>query len=384
MGGILLKNLEMEYLINLYSSKTMRRLSGNVKKAYKHCLCGIFLNIISGYHRTAGQEANIKLAEQIGRLIIKPKEIEDLFELVIKNNVYTSLRVKGFKEPFDDKFLNNCISFMRDKLNELNSKNICLFQAKEICQLVDLKKFFKMDFISEFHWLEFNIIKGLIVTVPECIIFNDLKVQWNNYIEVKTYLDKEWKKVKTMEDELEYFRNEINREKMYEFGTLYRSLVFLSVSFVESYLYNLFCCIREIDISGKELIKDILKIDMIQDTQIIEDVLYVLFPDLKEHVGSLYKEYKTINDYRNRYVHASPLIDRSDNTPHLKPLLDTDQNRLIDFLQTSVDLVTKIQSNLPKSLNLLFWWYNDEIIFKEFKKIELTNEKARINRIEYK
>lgn len=375
--------LEIEYLSGLYSSKTMRQLSGTVKTAYKHCLCGIFINIITGQHRTSSQEANTILAEQIRKLIIKPKEIEGVLNLMIKPNLNKSLIEHGFKLPFDDNFLNNCISFMRDKLKELQSEDISLFQAKEISKLVDINKFFGLDFVSEFHWIEFNIVRGMVITVPEAIIFNDLKVEWNKYIETYTYLHQEFEKIGTAEDEFEFYKNEINREKMYELGTLYRGLVFLSVSFVESYLYNLFCCIREIDISGKESIQHILNVDMIQDTQIIENVLYKLFPDIKNNIDDLYQKYKTINNYRNRYVHASPLVDRSSNTPHLKPLLDIKRERLLDFLQTSTDLVLKIQNNLPQNLNLLFWWYNDEIKFFDFKKISLTNTNSRINKVDY-
>lgn len=354
-----------------------------MKNAYKYCLCGIFLNIITGQHGTFSQKANIELIEKIRKLIIKPKEAEDVLNLIIKPNVHKSLTEQGFNPPFDNNFLNNCISFMRDKLQELQAEGVCLFQAREMSRLLEINKFFTMDFVSEFHWIEFNIVKGMVVAVPEAIIFNDLKVEWNNYIDTYTYLQLEMEKVETTEDEFEYYKNEINRGKMYELGALYRGLVFLSVSFVESYLYDLFCCIREIDVSGKESIQNILNVDMVQDTQIIENVLYKLFPDIKNRIESLYQKYKTINNYRNRYVHASPLVDSSNNTSHLKPLLDINRERLIDFLQTSIDLVLKIQDNLPQNLNLLFWWYNDEIKFLDFKKINLTNVNARINKVKY-
>lgn len=122
---------------------------------------------------------------------------------------------------------------------------------------------------------------------------------------------------------------------------------------------------------------------MIQDTQIIDDILFVLFPELEEEIRDPYEIYINNLNHRDRYVHASPLIDKSNNSPHLKPLLDINEARLIEFLQNSIDIVLKIEENLPRELKLLFWWYNEEIIFSNLNKIELTYNKAQINKMSY-
>lgn len=374
---------ELDYLIELFSSSIIRTMSGNKKRVYKYSLCGIFINIIIGNHKLGGQISNFQFIEGIRKSKLNRDEYRQLLEFTAKPNVHKSFDENGFIKPYNDALINNIIAFMRDKLNTLKDSRVCLFHAKELSQFLDINAFFKFDFVSGFHWVEFGLVNGLVVTIPEGIIFNDLKVQWNSFIDTHLELRMEHSKVFSPDEEFEFYKDEKNREKQYKWGAIYRNLIFLGVSFVESYLYDLFCCIREMNIDNKDQIAGILKEDKVQDAQIIEQVLYKLYPDLKGQIEDLYKRYKTINDYRDRYVHASPLIDSSNNTSHLKPLLDLDVKQLCEFLQVCLDLVKQIDDFLPKQLNLLFWWYNEEIIFADFKKISLTNSDARINKIDF-
>lgn len=373
---------DLDKLIDLYSSKTIRTMTSLPKKIYKKSLIGISIMILCGKHNTYDQDKNLNFINTIKKNIYKKDELEQIYDKV-QNIVNKSLSNSHFKKPYDDEFTDKIIFFMRRKLLELREEDISLFQAKELSGFLNFKRFFSINSIHDYTWIELELSRGLIPTFPEMIIFNDLKVFWNKYLDILEVIDSFYFDEKFINNNLNYLSMPVNREKHYELGALYRNLVFLSVSYVESYLYHLFCLIREVEIEEKSKVSRIVKKDMIQDTEIIEKVLFVLYPNLEKEISDLYTKYKCILKHRDRYVHASPLIDKSNNSPHLKPLLDINTDRLIIFLQTSIDIVLKIDSNLPKELKLLFWFYNDKINFKNLEKIELTNHRAKINEMDY-
>lgn len=344
---------ELDNLIELYSSSNIRTMSGINKKVYKKSLIAITINIFSGTHVTFGQSQNLNIINNILLRKYNKEEMKKLHD-EISNIVDSTLKKSNFRAPFDEDFTNECIEFMRKRLSQLKEDNISLFQARELSKIIDIKKYFSIESMSEFIWIEFDLIRGLIPTFPEMIIFNDLKVFWNKYIDTIEHISSEQAKVAFKNNPLKYLGYEKNREKHYELGTLYRSLIFLAVGYVESYLYNLFCTIRETDIYGKNKVSTIINKDMVQDTQIIEDVLLVIFPKMAGEISELYKKYKIILNHRDRYVHVSPLIDKSNNSSHLKPVLDINKDRIAEFLQTSIDLVKKLIGAYLKNFNFYF------------------------------
>ncbi len=369
---------EMDYMVNLVSRDTLNTMSGKQKLAFKYCLCAIFINIIIGAHYTRSQEINISKAEDIRKL---PRKLTD-FEGLIENIsviVNRSLERYYFKKPYDVIFLDNIIAFLRNSLKDLQQNQVSLFQAKEISTFIDIKKFFCPS-ISNHHWIEFGLMRHLIITVPELIIFNDLKVQWNYYVEIRDALKKEQESISSRKAEFEFFKMKETREKIYKLSALYRMLIILCVSFVEAYLYDVFYCIRESDMINKDKIKDVLYKKKIEDNQIIKQVIYPLFPHIKDDIDNFFEEYKKTIKYRDRYIHASSFIDQSTNISELEPLVNFHEEQLIQSLQTSVNLIKKLDELLPEQLKLLFWWYDDEIKFDEFNKLKLTNEKSQINR----
>lgn len=281
---------EIDYLVNLVSRDTLNAMSGEQKLAFKYCLCAIFINIIVGAHYTRGQEINISKAEDIRKLPRKLTDFEGLIE-DISVIVNRSLERNNFKKPYDVNFLDNIIAFLRNRSKDLQQNQISLFQAKEISTFLDIKKFFYPS-ISNHHWIEFSLIRHLIMTVPEFIIFNDLKVQWNYYVEIRDLLKKEQERISSRKGEFEFFKRKETRETIYKLSALYRILIILCVSFVEAYLYDVFYCIRESDVINKDKIKDVLDKKKIEDNQIIKQVIYPLFPYIKDNIDNLFDEYK--------------------------------------------------------------------------------------------
>lgn len=380
------------FLSDLISSRTLKKMTGKHKKVYKCTICGLFVNIIYGKNDTKEQMDIISKLKLIQKLPRKKTNF-DLLLNEISKIVHSSLEKSHCKKPYDDEFMDNVIGFLRNRLREMKDDGISLFQIKEISQILDMNKFYGLSCLEDHHWVEFSMNRHIIITFPEYILFNDLKVQWNYYIDVRANLLSSQANIKSRKDEYEYLKNEQNRADLFSSGALQRTLIVSCVSFVEAYLYDLFLSIKESNLPNKHEIESILKIRKIQDIEIIDRVLFYLFPELKQNADMIdfFERYKLIIGTRDRYIHASAFINTSSNKSDLEPLLNLDENSLVESLQLSVDFVKKINELLPEELKILFWMdsdqngngYNSGINFNEFSKLSLTNSKSNFNQRDY-
>jgi len=373
---------DVDYLLDILSRNNLNLMSGKHKQAYKICLCAIFLNTITGRHYTYVQEVAIKKAADIAQYPRKLLNTEQLLK-ELSDIVNRSMRNMHFKIVLSEKTVNEIIVFFRKRLHELKEEKISLFPAKELDAFVDMKKFFSSASISNHHWIQFSLLGRLTISVPECFIFNDLKVQWNLYIDTRFELKQQSGKIDSSKDKFNFHKDPLSRSKLYTLSAIYRILIILSVSFVESYLYNLFYCIKHDNSLNKEDIADILCTKKVEDTQIVELVLFKIFPNIKNNLTNIYSHYKTINKYRNRYIHASSFLDPSNGKSELQPLLELSDDKLVDSLQTALDFVNEIDKQLPENLKLLFWKYEENIQFNNFEKIPLFNSESSIDKINY-
>lgn len=374
---------ELKHLIEMVSKDKLDTMSGKQKLAYRYCLCAIFINIIAGAHYTKGQERNISLANEVTKL---PRKQTNFAELAVElsKTVDSSFEQNGFVKPYDGQMINRVVVFFRSRLQELMKEGISLIQAKEVSGFLDVKDFYSYPFIGEHHWLEFTLHRHLTLTIPEGIIFSDLKVQWNTFVELWGLFHRSQEGVISREDEFNFYNQEQTRENMYKLVATFRTLIILSVSFVEAYLYNLFYCIKEVDFPEKLKIKEVLGYKKIEDTQIVRQVIYILFPEIQQAVDTLFGRYKQTVEYRDRYIHASAFVDQSDNSSELEPLLKFDLRTLVTSLQNSIDFVREVDKLLPSNLQILFWWYDDEINFSQLEKLQLTSSLSPMNRNQYR
>ncbi|WPC43360.1 hypothetical protein [Clostridium sp. JS66] len=373
---------EIDFLQNIIGRERLNKMSGKQKLVYKYCICSMFINLITGNHYTEAQKISIQKADEVMKLPRKQTNFDGIIAR-ISSIVNSSLEKNYFKPPYDEDFLNNIIKFFRERLKELKEKKKSLFLVSEFSRYIDLKKHFNIEAVSNHHWIEFSLLRGFMLTIPECIVFSDLKVQWNFYIDIKSKLEAERKLLFSEKEIFEYYKKEDTRENLYKLAALHRSLIFIGVSFVEAYLYNLFYCIKNTYIEGKEGIKDLLEMKKIEDEQIVKQVIYHLFPSSQEVLMESFSKYKKVIKYRDRYVHASPFIDHSTGICETQPLLNLNYNQLVEYLQVCIDFVHKIDNILPNKLKLLFWWYNETINFENFEKISLVNKDSRINKTYY-
>lgn len=316
-----MKSNEVVFLKELFSRKTLNTMSGNKKKAYKYSLCGIFINIIGGNHSTSGQEDNIGLALYIKDSRLSKKEYETIGKMAWYN-VETSFERHHYKKPYNDDLVNEIIAFTRNRLDEIEEKEVSLFQAEKIKKIINYKKYTGYPSLRDYHWFEFDIYRGIFPTIPQMIIFSDLKVHWNIYIELRDRFHEIDKDVVTHKDMFVAITSEESREYQHKFSAMQRNLVFLAVTFVETCLYDLFYNIKFSNFPEKSKVSSILGLSKINDKTIVEDIIYKLYPERKVELELLYDKYKEILHYRDRYVHASPFVDEANHTSQLQPLLE--------------------------------------------------------------
>jgi hypothetical protein len=375
-GGIIMSDKRIEYLLNLMDNKTtLKKLSGYNKKAYQYILCGIFINIINGHNDKYFQYDLYYKAEEIinfkGKLPLE-------YVVPIISAVQTSMHNNFIRSSEDPETPKNIIAFFRNKLKDLkNGKS--LSQAIEYEEIMDIKGFMKqrgVPYLQGHHWLDFNLENGLTHTTPVFILLNDLKAQWNNYID----LDKKfYELVDKFRDNIDFFEF-INIKEVAELrlaiNALYRTMIFTAVTFVEAYLLEVFLNIKMSFSDEDGVIKALENDDNITDKEIVQRVIYKLFPDIKGKVHHLYKEYKKILDYRDRYVHASAFKEEHSNLSKLQYLLDFNENMVMKNLTTCISLIKNIDDNLPNEIKSLYWWERlPHIDFSKKEKISLLSLK---------
>ncbi|MEH7255754.1 hypothetical protein V7111_26970, partial [Neobacillus niacini] len=366
----------------LFSSKALKPMSGSKKKAYKYYLCGIFLNLVGGYHTTSGQKQNISLALYIKNTKLNRQDYEDLSELAWQN-LELDFEKNKVKKPYDDNLINTILAFTRVRIDEIEEKGVSLFQAEQIKGIIDYHEYTGHPSLRDFHWFEFDINRGIFPTIPQMIIFNDLKAHWNVYIDLMNQFSGIKKKVVTHKERFDAITDKGHREFEHKLGAMQRNLVFLAVTFVEACLYDFFYNIKSGNLPEKEKVISVLELKKTNDKTIVEDIIYKMYPEVKIEVEPLYAKYKEVLHYRDRYVHASPFIDESSNTSQLQPLLEIRKSKAIDFLQDSYNFINKINEILPDHFKILFWMFDKVVDFYKEETMPLTNEGSRLSKHAY-
>lgn len=215
-------------------------------------------------------------------------------------------------------------------------------------------------------------------TIPEMIIYNDLKVHWNLYLELLAEQD-ENKKHLNHQERFEMITDVKSRELLNKIGGVQRNLVFLSVTFVEACLYDFFYNLKLGNHEETKEVNDVLKEKKINDKQIVENIIYKLYPEEVEKIKPHYAKYKEVLNYRDRYVHASPFMDESRHISHLQPLLQVTRNKTIEFLQYSYDFICQVDDILPDKYKILFWMFDNEVNFCNEEPLPLTNDQSRLS-----
>ncbi|MGM1048119.1 MAG: hypothetical protein ACQEXX_18530 [Bacillota bacterium] len=370
---------------DMISRKEISMLSGKQKQAYKWTLCALIINILKGKNMQHGQIQNFKIAKRIHKI---PRKIgiTDTDLKFLRDQVINSLKINNFKKPYSEETPDRLISFLREILKDMTKSNRTMIPAYEVDNIFDIEKTYHPlgMAVRKFHWFDFDFNRGLIPTYPTLIIFSDLKIHWNTYVEKYLSLIERDSKIIHAFERTAFETNEKTREERISLSGLQRTLLFTAVTFVESYLFDIFYNMNEIEFPNKRKFQNILRNKKINDKQIIEDILFKLETNLPERISDSYTLHKELIKIRDSYVHVSQFADNN-GTTRMQNIMYFTHSQLAQYLNNSIQMVLNIEDSLPSELHLLFWWswYEGEIDFNNLTKISLLNKNSAIASLDY-
>ncbi|WP_312507601.1 hypothetical protein [Lysinibacillus sp.] len=368
-----------EHLEDLASSKMVNKLSGTPKKCYKYALVAIMLNISCGNHKTVGQEQNIELAKSILRNPISYKNKEILRQ--IQSKVENSLIANSFINARMPETIDKVITLLRTCTLDIINNEVCLIKASELSDLVNLNERFSKHPPQAHHWIDINFKSGFTPTIPDLILYSDIINTWNILLEK----NKEYKALFESLTGLLNVEREVQwevRKLEYENQALVRSLWVLAVSFVESYLYYVFYNTKcgSFTLENEEAI-EFIKLKKVGGLEILKGLILPEFianeSELNEQLTEHITNYDGIYKRRHRLVHPSAFEES--NQSHLSPIITITIDKLINTLNTCVDMVELIDNTLPEDKRILFWW--DRIEHPDFTNGKPGNMVLKDNQI---
>ncbi|NMD69617.1 hypothetical protein HHO41_04895 [Bacillus sp. DNRA2] len=378
----------LDTLIYLTKSSTLRKLSGEPKRLYKYSIVATFFNIVAGKHLQTGQFENIEIAKDIIR---DPKNASENYSLPhFKKEVHYCLRLRHFHNPDSGETVDYLFSFFREKLEGLK-KGKRFWKGSEFEKIISLDEFFKDTHarpIKEHHWIDFNIERGLIPTIPEFITYGDLINSWNLLLE-------RWKKYQKLAEEhtgfisqLDFKKSEKGREIEYEIFTLQRTCYTACVTFVESYLFYLFYNFKSIKLFEEDNdISNLYKLNErnINDTNVIETIIIPKFITTEENnkkMKDLYNEFEHINNTRNSIIHTTAYEDKSKQKSFMELFFEINLDKVEKSMTNSIEIVLFIESLLPEEHKLLQWWDRFETPdFSLRRKISIVNPESNLSKL---
>jgi hypothetical protein len=377
---------KIDYLLELVNNRTsLKNLTGNNKKAYKYIISGIFINIINGLDHKEVQTDLYGKAEHILVSSRHKGKISNEGVLLISEAVKKSMESSYILNSEDPDVTTKIISILRNKLRDIK-KGKTLFQAVELSEIMDIKSFMLMKgtpFIHNHHWLDFNIEHGITHTTPVFILLGDLKIHWNHFVELTdSYKDYQYKMVPGIPQHEFDLIYEV-REMRHSYSGIYRTMIFTVVTFVEAYLLEVFINIKEVYPEERVKHKAFINDSKITDLEIMNNVIFKIYPEIKTTIHAYFDIYKEILKYRDRYVHASLYKEEHSDLSKLQYLLDYELSTVVKYLNACVLLVKGIDDLLPENIQSLYWW--DRVEFPDFsqgKKISLLSQIKHYKKLE--
>lgn len=354
----------LDELIEMSSSEKIRQFKSNPKKLYKYYLAGILNDLIFESH--ISQSFFYHQAKFMSALPEAWDNEDAPGDRKNKKMAINVLKSNYFISPEKEDQLNSIITFLRNYLKDLKDKKKTLYLVSELETIVQIKDYFlneKCHPIRKHQWLDITEDHSLVLTSPEFFNYLDLINLWNDYI-------KKHKRIHQLSAEkLAYRSNPEFRELDYSIKGSERTLIILAINFVESYLYYYFYNIKSSNTYPEnKLCKQKRRI---QDTQIIEDLIYKEHESIKNNtdIQTAYNTFKYSLKIRDRFVHTSAFADHTNKIAELQPLLNISTEDTIKYLQNAIDFAYLLDNNLPSDEKLLYWW--DQFETPDFSKKEL-------------
>lgn len=367
--------MNKRYIFKLFSRDSLNKMSKSKKKLYKLLLTALAANFFTGsiLHNDAKN-----IIKELEKLLEETRSAETYDKSYQEYHEYLKFQFaesKIFKLENEDEF-HNLIDFTRVVLNELIEKNVSVHTRIELEKFMDINAY-KKSINENVHWIGINFETGIYPFIPEKFVWDDHKVIWNIFAVNKKEALNNW--VSAVDNNMEYDRihDKKTREIEYIANTLERSVLVSCITFIESYLYNIRIIIKDHHVFKKYIedykLEKVIQNDKINDMQIIENVLFIIYPQLKGIVYDNYRVYRELLKLRDRYIHIS-VRENGDGQPEMSALLSSTGLNIEMKIKFALGLVDKINNIVfeTNKINML-WWRNESLCnYMEFEQYKIV------------
>jgi hypothetical protein len=357
--------IDEEFLLNIYlnhinqgffESKAIRNYTGNYKRGYRlliaHYFTAAFFNEEPEFNwaqfnlSLMYMEKDMKEKVKVNQDFINEIEERSLKYLCDKKK----LKLKKYDEQnskfiINDEKLIEYVDFLKKYIKDKKT----LFLYKDLSSFWDLNDLYKNE-ISEkhteiYHHHTFELVpfrySGPIHTFPEYFAYQDMINLWNLTIN----------KYEIVKDEKEILNTTL-RSDLYTYNSLLRTTLIVGVHFFETYLYYLYYNIKESHTFPKNKLCNRKDIRKINDKNILEELLFKEYKDIKGKTDKNYNVYLETLEYRDAFVHMSAFFDMG--ISRMQYLVDIDIDYLSKFLSNIITFIDILEEELGDK-KILFW-----------------------------
>lgn len=363
--------MNKQYILKLYSRESLNTMTKSKKKLYRLLLTALSANLFIGKILNEDTKSIITDLEKLLEEIYPPEYYDKIYIEYGENLKKQMLSNKIIKLTEESSY-NEFIEFTKKILKDLSEKNVSVYERDEVEKYIDIITYFK-NIDSSVKWIGINFETGIYPFSPEKLVWHDFKVMWNIFAEHKKICLENWYNCIQNNMQYERLHDKNTKEVEYICGTMERYSLVSCITFIESFLYNIRMVIKSNPIFSvriKEMnLNSVLKKDKINDTEIIEGILFKIYPELKDNIKDEYDDYKKLLKLRDKYIHIS-VRENGDKQPEMKELISSSGLNIEFRVAKALDIVNKINAVILDSekINLL-WWKKDEQC--NFEKLEL-------------
>lgn len=366
--------MNKRYIFKLYSRDSLKTMSKSKKKFYKLLLTALAANLLTGNILCEDSKGIMNDLEKLLEETNPAEYYDDIYMKYHEHLTNQLLIDKRFKLTEESSY-DGLIKFTREILSDLSEKNVSVYKREEVEKYIDIVNCIE-NIDSSVMWIGIHFEAGIYPFSPEKLVWYDFKVMWNIFAKKhKESLD-DW--IYSIDNNMEYERMHDKNSKEIQFisGTMERYVLISCITFIESFLYNNRIIIKnnpifKMRIKEKKL-SSVLQNDKINDLQIIEDVLFKIYPDLKDSIGKDYQVYKELLKLRDKYIHIS--VRENGNYPEMKELLSSSGLNMKWKIKYALEIVNKINETILDSeeINLLWWKKDEQCNFEELELFSIT------------
>lgn len=367
--------MNKRYILKLYSRDSLRTMSKSKKKFYKLLLLALSTNLLTG---NMLRPDSSEIISDLEKLLdeTKPADNYDGIYNEYKRHLEKLLEIDNIFCLTNDNDYDDSISFTRQVLNDLIENNVAVYERSVVDKYINVTKQIK-NIDDTVRLIGIHFETGIYPFSPEKLVWSDFKVLWNMFATYQKDNLNDW--TYSVENNLQYERlnNKSSKEIQFITGTMERYVLVSCITYIECFLYNIRVMIKN-NSKFKEKIKEndlqsVIYNDRVNDTQIIEDILFKIYPDLSELIKQDYQTYKKLLKLRDKYIHIS-IRENVKGKPEMNEIISSVGLSIEYKIKYIMNMVDKINTTIKQSdqINLLWWKKAEECCYEDLEIFDIV------------